>query len=120
MLQSNKIDILPNALEISKESIWQVLNNIASILIVDINDQKILFANPNSIKELRVIEDDSRLVLSEAIDRKLKLPLTYGEKNSFEFTLKENIKITIEFKMSIVSWDKNPAYLLILSSSICL
>lgn len=115
---SNKIDILPNELSVSKENLWQVLNNLTSILIVDIIDQKILFANPNSIRELRIIEKDDKLIIPNVIGRKLSLPLSYGEKNQFNFIIDNDKQVLIEIKTSFVTWTDSPAYLLTLSSSL--
>lgn len=116
MTYLNKIDIIPNNLIISKDSLWQFINKVTSVLVVDINDNSILFANPNSIKELRIIEQDNELQLADVIGRKFKLIITYGEKNQFVLRTWDNREALIEITSSIVSWRGSPAYFLTLSS----
>ena len=117
---SNKIDILPKGLAISKDSLWQLINKISSVLIVDINDQTILFANPNSLKELRIIEHDPELQLTSFLGKKFKHPITYGEKIQIVLRTIDNFEALIEIRSSIVSWRGSPAYLLLINSFISL
>ena len=114
----NRIDILPQGLAISKDSLWQLLNKISSVLIVDINDFTILFANPNSLKELRIIEQDNELLISELLGRKFRYPVIYGEKNQLVLRTLDNNDALIEIRLSIVSWRGSPAYLLLMNSFI--
>ena len=115
---SNKIDILPPGLAISKDSLWQLINKISSVLVVDINDQTILFANPNSLKELRIIEQDSELQIASLLGKKFKYPITYGEALKLVLRTLDNYDALIEIRSSIVSWRGSPAYLLLINSYI--
>ncbi len=113
---SNKIDILPQGLAISKDSLWQLINKISSVLIVDINDQTILFANPNSLKELQIIEQDPELQVASILGKPFKYQITYGEKMQLVLRTKDNFDALIEIRSSIVSWRGSPAYLLLINS----
>ena len=117
---SNKIDILPSGLAISKDSLWQLINKISSVLIVDINNLTILFANPNSLKELRIIEQDPDLQLTTILGKKFRHPITYGEKNQLVLRTKDGFDALVEIRSSIVSWRGSPAYLLLINSFISL
>ena len=114
----NRIDILPQGLAISKDSLWQLLNKISSVLIVDINDFAILFANPNSLKELRIIEQDNELLIPEILGKKFRYSVIYGEKNQLVLRTLDNTDALIEIRLSIVSWRGSPAYLLLMNSFI--
>lgn len=117
-LFSNKIDIIPASLSISKDSLWQLINKVTSVLIVDINDLIILFANPNSMKELKIIEQNNSLQISDVIGKPFKYPITFGEKNQFILRTLDNFDALIEVKCSIVTWRNSPAYLLTINSFI--
>ncbi len=114
----NKVKILPSNLSISKENLWQILNNASSVLILDINNQQILFANPNSLKELRIIEKNNNLTLSDVLGLKFRFPITYGEK--FKITLKteDEFDVSLEIDNFIITWDDSPAFMLIMKSCI--
>lgn len=113
---SNRIDILPPGLAISKDSLWQLINKISSVLILDINDNTILFANPNSIKELRVIEQDDKLLIPQILGKKFKFQITYGDKNQFVLRSLDGNEILLEIRSSIVSWKGLPAQLILMNS----
>ena len=114
----NKVKIIPPSLTISKEILWQIINNATSVLIVDINNQSILFANPNSIKELRIIENNDKLGISDVCGLKFKFPITFGEKFKIVLKTKHDPDILMEIDNFIITWDENPAYLLIIKSYI--
>ena len=117
-LFTNKIDIIPPALAISKDSLWQLINKVSSVLIVDINDSTIVFANPNSLREIRIIEQDNELQLTNILGKRFKYPITYGEINRLELRTLDNLDALIEIKSSIVNWRGSPAYLLLINSFI--
>lgn len=112
----NKVDIIPPNLAISKDTLWQIINNAASVLIVAINDQSILFANPNSIKELRVIENNMDLGISDVLGLQFKFPITFGEKFKIVLKAKDGLEILLEIDNFIITWDDSPAYMLIIKS----
>ena len=114
----NKVNILPTSLLISKDDLWQIINNATSVLIVDINDQTILFANPNSIKELRIIENNEELVISEIVGKKFKFPIIYGEKFRIDIQTKQGLDVSIEMDNFVITWNDSPAYFLIIKSCI--
>ena len=116
LIFNNRIDILPKDLAVSKDLLWQLINKVSSVLIVDINNSTILFANPNSLKELRVIEQDDELQIHSVLGKKFRYPITYGEKTQFVLRTLDNRDILIEINSSIVSWQGSPVYLLLINS----
>ena len=117
-LFTNKIDIIPPALAISKDSLWQLINKVSSVLIVDINDSTIVFANPNSLCEIRIIEQDDELQLTNKLGKRFKNPITNGEINRLVLRTLDNLDELIEIRSSIVNWRGSPAYLLLINSFI--
>ncbi len=115
---SNRIDILPKELSISKDLLWQLINKVSSVLIVDINDLIILFANPNSLKELKIIEQDADLQIASILGKRFRYPITFGEKTQIVLRTLENTDALIEIRSSIISWQGSPAYLLLVNSFI--
>lgn len=114
----NKIEIIPPNLSISKENLWQIINNASSVLIVDINNQQILFANPISLKELRIIEKNKYLNVSDVIGLKFRFPITYGEKFKILLKTEDDFDVSLEIDNFIVTWDESPAFMLIMKSCI--
>lgn len=114
----NKIDVIPTSLSISKDNLWQLINKISSVLILDINDLTILFVNPNSLKELKIIEQDDTLEISSVLGKKFKFPITYGEKNQIVLRTIDNKEALIEIRSAIVTWKGSPAYLILMNSFI--
>lgn len=116
LIFNNRIDILPKDLAVSKDLLWQLINKVSSVLIVDINDSTILFANPNSLKELRIIEQDDELQIHSLLGKKFRYPITYGEKMQIVLRTLTNQDTLIEINSSIVSWQGSPVYLLLINS----
>lgn len=117
-ISKNKIDILPSNLTVSTENLWQIINKTISVLIVDINKSTILFANPNSLKELKVIQDNYDLTISTALGKPFNVPITYGEKNELVLKQQNGSIVTIEIDHSLTIWDDKPAYMIIMKSII--
>ena len=115
---SMKIDILPTNLSISTDQLWQIINKSTSVLIIDVNNLSILFANPNSLKELKILENNPNLTISSILGTKFKIPINYGENFTLNLQSQEGIDTTIEMDNSLVIWDNSPAYMVILKSCV--
>ena len=96
---SKKVYVIPEELNISKDSIWILLNKIASLLIVELDSKKILFSNAIANR----LFDSEDLVGEE---------FTYGRISYGEPTVFKYKEILYEMRTSIVTWNNKPAYLI--------
>lgn len=101
VLFSRKVNLIPEKLSISKDSIWLLINKISALLIIEIEkSHKILYCNPNAN---RIFSENS------LIGNKFSYPIEIGDKN---FILVNKVQYTM--KTSICSWENQPTYLVLI------